>query len=84
MLPAALQERARARMVIQMTDAYVFARPLSDPLGGTTANNGRHPSKMREFEPPEGALRVWLFPLPKPALLYPDAYAPEQVVRQPG
>lgn len=28
---------------------YRFAKPLSDPLGGTDKNNGRHPVKM--FEP---------------------------------
>src|SRR4249920_3730706 len=27
---------------------YRFAKPLSDPLGGTSKNKGRHPVKMRE------------------------------------
>ena len=30
---------------------YKWARPLSDPLGGTTANNGRHPAAMLQPEP---------------------------------
>lgn len=34
---------------------YRFARPLSDPLGGTARNKGRHPVKMQEAAPPEGA-----------------------------
>jgi ectoine hydroxylase-related dioxygenase (phytanoyl-CoA dioxygenase family) len=32
-----------------------WARPLSDPLGGTSKVNGRHPAKMIELEPPPGA-----------------------------
>jgi hypothetical protein len=32
-----------------------WARPLSDPLGGTDKANGRHPAKMFEPEPPAGA-----------------------------
>ena len=32
-----------------------WVRPLSDPLGGTSASNGRHPAKMNEPEAPEGA-----------------------------
>ena len=32
-----------------------WARPLSDPLGGTTKANGRHPAKMIELTPPPGA-----------------------------
>jgi hypothetical protein len=34
---------------------YRFAKPLSDPLGGTTKNKGRHPVKMHEATPPDGA-----------------------------
>ncbi len=34
---------------------YRFAKPLSDPLGGTSQNKGRHPVKMHEATPPEGA-----------------------------
>jgi len=32
-----------------------WARPLSDPLGGTAKANGRHPAKMIELEPPADA-----------------------------
>jgi hypothetical protein len=32
-----------------------WARPLSDPLGGTTKANGRHPAKMIELTPPPDA-----------------------------
>jgi len=32
-----------------------WVKPLSDPLGGTDANQGRHPSKMYEPQVPEGA-----------------------------
>jgi hypothetical protein len=30
---------------------YRWARPLSDPVGGTDANNGRHPAAMLQPEP---------------------------------
>jgi Phytanoyl-CoA dioxygenase (PhyH) len=30
---------------------YKWARPLSDPVGGTSANNGRHPAAMLQPEP---------------------------------
>ena len=33
----------------------LWVRPLSDPWGGTSAANGRHPSKMNEPVPPEEA-----------------------------
>lgn len=32
-----------------------WVKPLSDPLGGTDANYGRHPAKMAEPTAPEGA-----------------------------
>ncbi|NKB99233.1 MAG: phytanoyl-CoA dioxygenase [Pseudomonadales bacterium] len=32
-----------------------LVKPLSDPIGGTDANNGRHPAKMFEPVAPEGA-----------------------------
>ena len=32
-----------------------LVRPLSDPLGGTDANRGRHPVKMSEWQAAEGA-----------------------------
>ncbi len=35
--------------------SYRFARPLSDPLGGTSLNKGRHPVKMHEAVAPAGA-----------------------------
>ena len=31
--------------------SYRFAKPLSDPLGGTSKHKGRHPVKMREGMP---------------------------------
>jgi len=34
---------------------YRFAKPLSDPLGGTAKNKGRHPVKMHEATPPADA-----------------------------
>ena len=33
----------------------LWVRPLSDPWGGTSAANGRHPSKMIEPQPPQEA-----------------------------
>ncbi len=42
--PAFGQEFAR--------DTYTWIPPLSDPVGGTTRNGGRHPSKMVEPVPP--------------------------------
>ncbi|MYD44044.1 MAG: phytanoyl-CoA dioxygenase family protein [Gammaproteobacteria bacterium] len=32
-----------------------FVKPLSDPIGGTSASYGRHPGKMIELAPPEDA-----------------------------
>jgi hypothetical protein len=34
---------------------YRWARPLSDPVGGTDANNGRHPAAMLQPEPGDDA-----------------------------
>ena len=34
---------------------YRYAKPLSDPLGGTSQNKGRHPVKMHEAMPPDDA-----------------------------
>ena len=34
---------------------YRFAKPLSDPLGGTTKNKGRHPVKMLDPTPDDAA-----------------------------
>ena len=36
-------------------DTYTWIAPLSDPVGGTSRNGGRHPVRMVEPEPPEGA-----------------------------
>ena len=33
----------------------IWARPLSDPVGGTADDNGRHPAKMIEPQPPADA-----------------------------
>lgn len=35
--------------------SLALVRPLSDPIGGTSRNNGRHPAKMFEPPVPEGA-----------------------------
>ena len=35
--------------------SYRFARPLSDPLGGTKRNKGRHPAKMADPKPSNDA-----------------------------
>jgi len=34
---------------------WIMTKPLSDPLGGTAENNGRHPVKMFEPEPGAGS-----------------------------
>ncbi len=34
---------------------FQFAKPLSDPMGGTQSTNGRYPVKMAELEPPADA-----------------------------
>ncbi|CAN5117957.1 hypothetical protein BH10PSE6_BH10PSE6_29460 [soil metagenome] len=34
---------------------YRWAKPLSDPVGGTDKNNGRHPAAMLQPQPDEGA-----------------------------
>ena len=36
-------------------DPWNMAKPLSDPVGGTHKNNGRHPARMHEPAPPDGA-----------------------------
>ena len=36
-------------------NSYLWARPLADPVGGTSANGGRHPTKMAEPSPDEHA-----------------------------
>jgi hypothetical protein len=37
---------------------YRWARPLSDPVGGTDANNGRHPAQMLQ-PAPDGDAPAW-------------------------
>lgn len=39
----------------QSMEAITWVRPLSDLLGGTDANNGRHPARMAEPKAPEGS-----------------------------
>ena len=34
---------------------FQFAKPLSDPMGGTDATGGRYPVKMKEFDAPQDA-----------------------------
>ena len=36
-------------------DTYTWVAPLSDPVGGTNRNGGRHPAKMSEPTPPRDA-----------------------------
>jgi hypothetical protein len=49
-----------------------WVRPLSDPLGGTDAANGRHPAKMAEPTAPEGAPE-WVVQIISGSLQYSDA-----------
>jgi len=35
--------------------SFRFAKPLSDPFGGSSALGGRYPAKMAELAPPDGA-----------------------------
>lgn len=51
---------------------YRLVRPLSDPLGGTAANHGRHQIKMAEPEIPEGAPE-WVMQLILGFLQHSDA-----------
>jgi hypothetical protein len=49
---------ARGKAVLgRETDGpgFHFAKPLSDPLGGTDAFNGRHAARMTEVKPPPNA-----------------------------
>ena len=43
------------------TPVFSFGKPLSDPYGGTEANYGRHPAKMSEPKPAEGAPQHTVF-----------------------
>jgi len=49
-----------------------LVRPLSDPIGGTTGNNGRHPAKMIEPTVPEGAPE-WVLQVVGGSLQFSDA-----------
>jgi hypothetical protein len=49
-----------------------WVRPLSDPLGGTDAANGRHPAKMIEPTAPAGAPE-WVVQLVLGSLQFSDA-----------
>jgi hypothetical protein len=49
-----------------------LVRPLSDPIGGTDGNNGRHPAKMLEPTPPEGA-PDWVLQIIGGSLQFSDA-----------
>ena len=49
-----------------------LVRPLSDPIGGTDRNNGRHPAKMIEPVPPEGAPE-WVLQVVGGSLQFSDA-----------
>ena len=40
--------------------SFSFSKPLSDPLGGTKLNHGRHPVKMTEPEPNEGTPELFV------------------------
>lgn len=55
--PGAAQDaQGRAAFGSQFTRSpYRYARPLSDPLGGTTLNKGRHPVRMHEPAPADDA-----------------------------
>ncbi len=48
---------------------FNFAKPLSDPVGGTTRNKGRHHVKMSEPEPPPEAPEYVLYTISGPLQL---------------
>ena len=53
---AELDRHGRPALGVDCTARNVsWVRPLSDPIGGTSASNGRHPAKMNEPVAPEGA-----------------------------
>ena len=61
-----------------------LVRPLSDPIGGTDLNNGRHPARMIEPTPPEGAPE-WVLQVVGGSLQFSDAalrlYAHPELLR---
>ena len=53
---AEIDSEGRPAIGLEFTrSSFNFAKPLSDPVGGTSRNNGRHPAKMDEPTPPEDA-----------------------------
>jgi hypothetical protein len=53
---AEVDSKGRPALGLEFTrSSFNFAKPLSDPVGGTSRNNGRHPAKMDEPTPPEDA-----------------------------
>ena len=51
-----LDAKGRPSVAAQFERAtFQFAKPLSDPMGGTDATGGRYPIKMKEVEAPEDA-----------------------------
>ncbi len=48
---------------------FNFAKPLSDPVGGTSKNKGRHHVKMTEPEPPADAPEYVLYTISAPLQL---------------
>ena len=51
-----LDAKGRPSVAAQFERAtFQFAKPLSDPMGGTDSTGGRYPIKMKEFEAPEDA-----------------------------
>ena len=49
---------------------FNFAKPLSDPVGGTSKNQGRHHVKMEEPDPPPDAPEYILYTITGPATDY--------------
>ena len=64
-----------------------LVRPLSDPIGGTAGNNGRHPAKMIEPKPPAGSPE-WVLQVVGGSLQFSDAalrlYAHPDLLRVAG
>lgn len=53
---ATLDKHGQPALGLNITrDSYLWARPLADPVGGTSANGGRHPAKMAEPLPGDAA-----------------------------
>ena len=53
---ATVDAQGRPALGVDLTrPSFRFAKPLSDPYGGTELVSGRHPAKMNEPAPPEDA-----------------------------